>query len=396
VANLRCLHAFLLFSSLAGCGGAARHVSTEAASPAAILPAAVASPPPSAEAPHDTCEIPAYDVPARIPQAPEAPLSGAVARTCRALQSQSRRLLRTGMPPSWRALERELRAEDEESDDSRDPPSADLAAIRGALGRCSAAGSGAWAFEPLREAFVADEEDGEFVYQVSVRLVYVDLRGATVHGVEQSLSLDAFSDAVSMPSLPQAIFDFDGDGRFEATWFNEQGQQVELVTATSTQVDVVPLPSGVLIEGWVDADHDARPDILMFGPYTQAECYESSVAWSMPSLVAHSTEGLAFSSTDAVAASFAREICPCAPSELLARDAASGDAPLYAASTLVHIACARLWGASSEEIEARLEVELAPLGEEDGIGDVCAHSLETLASFAAHEPPLLLRPPTER
>lgn len=387
MANLRNLAPLLLSSALAGCGGPVQ-VAAASLVVAPVLPAAVAEPP-SVEVLPNTCEIPSYDAPRQIPEAPEAPLSGAVASTCRALQSQSRRRLHAAMPPSWRALEREVRAEAEGREDAPEPPSAMLTAMRAWLGRCNAAGSGAWAFEPLRESFVEDEEnDGDLVYQVSVRLIYVDAVGATVHGVEQVFSLDVFSEFVSIPLPPRPIFDFDGDGRLEATWTLDQGQHVELVTATPTHVEVVPL--GVRIAGWVDADHDARPDILTLGPYTQNECYEWSYEWGMPSLLAHSTEGLAFSSTDAVAASFAREICPCAPSALLAGDAASGEGPLYAARTLVHIACARLWGASPEDIEARLEVELAPLGEDDGVGDVCAHSLETLASFAAREPPLLL------
>lgn len=165
----------------------------------------------------------------------------------------------------------------------------------------------------------------------------------------------------------------------------------QLFTATSEGVREVSLPLEIGTPRWIDYDADGRPDLLADGVYSESECYERSNEWGMPSLLVHAGEGLGFSADDSVARRYAADVCPCAPTRLLARPLHAEDHPLFSGQTRVLIACARLWGVSASGVALRLASEIDEIPPEDRHeGDVCAASLESLSAFAEAEPPLRL------
>lgn len=334
--------------------------------------------------------------PYRPPHVPSVPLVR-VARACERISSRSRRFLRAPPPAAWqRAYEDALRereeAEESDSGERIDSPEEELDVIRGAVGTCVSAGTGAWVLEPLSET----STDG--LYELSVRLTHVDADGTVRVGLPFDLHTDGVGgvDGDELTAFaPEPVHDYDGDGRIEvalALTDHLGARRTRVYTAASSGVVEVPLPLEVGLGRWVDYDADGRPDLLADRLYVDHECYEDPSSWGIPELLLHAGPGLAFSADDEVATRYARELCPCAPSQLLAPWGHPDDHPLYAGNTLVRVACARLWGASLEELEERLGDEIDALEDERHVGDVCAQSVESLLSYAEAEPPLRLAP----
>lgn len=335
-----------------------------------------------------TCDIPVWDSPPRLVSEVRSVPSAAVTRACEQLASRARHTLRAPAPASWQeASEDAQRArrelEEAGSDEVAIDPLEQVASLRSSVGRCVPAGVGAWALEALGEHF-----DGDDAYTASVRVVHVDADGSMRTGA--AIVLRADDEWRAAPSLA-AVFDFDADGRVEVVLTVSDGDHAQLLTATREGVHEVALPLEIGAAHWIDYDADGRPDLLADRLYVQAECYEWSNEWGMPSLLLHAGEGLAFSPDDAVARRYAEEICPCAPTRLLAPPRYADDDPLFSEQTLVRIACARLWGVSPSVIDRRLaaEMEAVPV-EERHEGDVCAATIETLTAFAHPDPPLRL------
>ncbi len=341
--------------------------------------------------------------------APPREPTGAVAETCAALRAASQARLSDPMPAGWRARDAEIREDNagvEDPDDRQETLEEDLATVRDGFGRCHAAGEGAWLVEATRAGFDEDEAD-EGAYRIDAVVAYVDASGAVRRaGDPEAVFLSPFApdgdDRLERHLSLRPIFDFDGDGRWEAelsvstVWGGMGGhtRDASLITATADAIRPVPLPEGVRLDEWVDVDADGRPDILSAQPFLTSECHEIDSGWGAPALVAHARAGMVFSFDDEVAHAWARRLCPCRPDRLLAPRRHPDDSPLYSQRTLHRIACARLYGETVESIEERLDEEMRPLGDEDGIGDVCAASYESMLSFAEAEPPFVLTEPS--
>jgi hypothetical protein len=321
-----------------------------------------------------------------------------VGQACDRLATRAQRVLRGRAPSRWReehaaTLEARAEAAREGAEVPEERTAQELVdAVRAPLGRCVSAGTGAWALEPVSESF------GEAGYVVSARPVHVDVEGRLRAGPSFELHTDGIEGLdgdLQEARSPDPIHDFDGDGRVEVTLglVDHLGrQQTRVFTATNDRVEEVRLPLEVGIAFWVDYDHDGRPDLLANRLYTQHECYEDPSEWGMPSLLLHAGPGTSFSADDAVATRYARELCPCAPSELLAPPTDPSDHPLYSSGTLVRLACARLWGSSLDELAERLEREYDALGDGPHLTDVCAETVESLLRYAEPTPPLELTP----
>ncbi|MEZ4337085.1 MAG: hypothetical protein R3B82_10690 [Sandaracinaceae bacterium] len=327
--------------------------------------------------------------------------TGAVARTCARIGSSARRLFRAPMPAAWRERDAEIREDNagiEDEYERTETLEARRGSFRAAFGRCQGVGAGAWVLEPTRASH-EPSLDGRYV--VTARLAYVDAAGAILRAEEEEwflAPLRAHDEHLARTPSLRPVFDFDGDGRWEAeleaatTWGAMGGftRERTLFTATQTEVRPAPLPEDARIDLWVDADRDGRPDVLSAEPFRTAECQEIDSGWGAPYLLVHAGPGLAFSNDDETARAWGRRVCPCRPTRLLAEPRHDHDGPLYSQRTLLRIACARLWGDDVASIEERLGAEMRELGEADGVGDVCAYSEEQLVGFAEPEPPFVL------
>jgi hypothetical protein len=262
-----------------------------------------------------TCEVPEWERPPGLDAAPQSVPAAVVTRACEELGARARRLARAPVPTSWRAAHEEvLEARAELGEDADDEglvdPLEQIEALR-VSGRCVVAGAGAWAIEPLAESFDEDE-----TYVLRARVVHVDDDGTMRPSAP--FELRTGGDWTPGPVL-RPVFDFDADGRVEASlqvW--DAGEHTRLFTATGEGVREIALPLTVGVAHWIDFDADGRPDLLADRLFTESECYEWSTVWGMPSLLLHSGPGLTFSADDTVARRYAAEVCPCAPTRLLA------------------------------------------------------------------------------
>ena len=335
------------------------------------------------------CDIPAWDPPHGLVPEVHSVSSAAVTQACEQLVMRARAMLRTPFPASWRREHDEAREarralEESGSDEVVHDPLEAVEALRASVGTCVPAGTGAWSMEPTGERF--DEDEG--AYTVAVRFVHIDSDGSLRVGPTHVMSTNGeeTTDASLRP-----VFDFDGDGRLEATLRMTDASRTQLFTATDEEVREVTLPLEIGTATWIDYDADGRPDLLADRLYTQSECYEWRNTWGMPSLLLHASEGLTFSADDAVARRYAQEICPCPPTRLLAPPRYPEDDPLFSEQTLVRVACARLWGVSVSVVALRLESEIDALpSDARHEGDVCASTVALLTAFAERDPPLRL------
>lgn len=412
----------LVLSVVVGCGG------SEAADPAPRTIAAEEedshtsdtshatdreSDPPQAEpTPDDQC---ALDLPERLtacvrrpgetprcgPSIPslDVPVRGAVARTCARIQREARARLPRDIPDGWRALEEQI-ANDEAQHTLPDPPSERLRSFASLFGRCVGAGEGAWVVAV--EAADVDREEREQPLRVRGRLTYVGGDGTTRAADEgRDYELDPSGERERLPLRLRPIHDYDGDGRVEVSLRTSEMDGADTVlehevlfTASAEGVRPVPLPEGVTIDGWTDADGDGRPDIVTGSPFRVHDCHTRDSGWGVPELIVHAGPGLAFSADDEVARAHAHRICPCRPTRLLSLPRDDGP-PLFSSHTLLRVACARLYGTDAETIERRWRNETSALeggGLYGDIDDACAHTLERLREFIHTPPPFTLAP----
>ncbi|MBX3270586.1 MAG: hypothetical protein KF729_10010 [Sandaracinaceae bacterium] len=319
----------------------------------------------------------------------EVPVTGAVARTCARIEREARARLPRDIPEAWRA--REAQIADEEDGVLGDPPSARLRVFASAFGRCVGAGEGAWVVAV--ESASVDREAREQPLRVRGRLTYVGADGTTRAGEGLDYELDPLGERERGPGRVHPIHDYDGDGRVEASLstHDTNGASTQaLFTASVEGVRPVPLPEGVTIDGWIDADADGRPDIVTHAPLRVPECHVRD-AW-VPELIVHAGPGLGFSVDDEVARAHARRMCPCRPTRLLSRD---DGPPLFSSQTLLRVACARLYATDAETIERRWHDETRALeggglfGDAD---DACAYTPSRLRELVHTPPPFTLAP----
>lgn len=283
------------------------------------------------------------------------------------------------------------------------PSPEDLQAAQ--LGFCGASSQGAWALVPERVR-VSPEERG---LRVRYALVHYDRQGhrAWVYPAMPDEEGAAVSDApynfVRVPGDTRSavasptLYDYDHDGEQEVvlplTTDYHEGPSWEAGRVWSLREGGVFLyerARDFKVADVTDADHDGRPDLVLYGPYleTSETCgagFEVSVTG--PKLLAHALADGGFSVNDGVAQAYARTRCPARPAVIVARDA-NDPQQVDDAKTALNVVCARLWGATEADVRAELRRGCPPASPEAPCA-TCT-DLELLEHFARLPPPLQL------
>ena len=149
----------------------------------------------------------------------------------------------------------------------------------------------------------------------------------------------------------------------------------------------------VIVQDLKDLDGDGRLDATSFGPFDRVsrDC-DSPILDRMtgPELPLHGLPGGAFTWDDAMTRAALKEVCPARPRTFVPPPGVlpkNPDIPLFERE---RVACARLWGASTQAIEAQLTRECPPRPSRPCEAQSCRGS-EYLHDFAKATPPLVLR-----
>ena len=292
------------------------------------------------------------------------------------------------------------------------PPADDLSRALGTVGRCAWRGpGGAWAQEvlSLEPQWRFTREGSPTLLSVFGRwaLVFVPSDGRPVAALEEVEGHGLYFSDSGAPSIPSdGVFDFDRDGVLEValrrevprgpSWEPPEGRvRVTMFTVRGGAIEPYPPAAAFPVEGLSDADGDGRPDLVLSPPYrTFIEC-DGEV--DGPRLFAHSLPDGTFTTSDAAVAASLFAQCPAPPERLVVprdpgeprrdRRGPYGFSPpgFDRRRTALHVACARLWGASAAEVVAAIERE-HPW--HDTLP--CSYSDE-LRRLASRAPPLDLR-----
>lgn len=216
-----------------------------------------------------------------------------------------------------------------------------------------------WGWE-LGSARTRDEngpEKGEWsemncTTEASVRLLRVDAKGGKTYGPEETIVL-AWDRSSAL--AVRALADYDGDGEVEvlrerAGKEHEGGPIEERTILTLARGKIAPYAParGFSIVAVEDADGDGRPDLVTRGPYegiVDPDAFGNAWPAGPAIFLAHAQPDGTFAFGDAASVTFTRGKCPARPAlafEPLDLQAAEG------AETKV--VCARLWGASEEDV----------------------------------------------
>jgi hypothetical protein len=260
-----------------------------------------------------------------------------------------------------------------------------------ALGRCWPTSRGAWAISVDKPI-----PPGGHLGRWSI--VHLDVDGARTaigptlyvdHPPKREDNLDLQRTTLEGP----LFFDFDGDGEVEMflrvaevpdgierrsagrIWSFHRIRGVERY-APARDLDVETLR---------DVDADGRPDVITYAPYSfpagEAPCGFRAFRAHGPAFVAHALADGTFSRDDAIARAEALRACPSKPSTLVA----TVDGVEDPQQTANDVACARMHGATIEEVDAAIDV---------GCGAQCGPLRRCVDAsvwkrFAACDPPSL-------
>ncbi len=184
---------------------------------------------------------------------------------------------------------------------------------------------------------------------------------------------------------PQVAFihDQDGDGVPElglAATYSVEGSVDRVSAIYSARGDTLSVQT-LSFDSARDFDGEGRLDLVVVDVQEVGEACGSGfpVNVSGKEYLGHGLPDGTYSFTDAVAERYAREQCPAPPTEL---------------ADYTSLWCARLWGASSEELAARLTGHCAPqVCDEEGNPPSSGEPCEWLRAAArGFNPPLRLRP----
>ncbi len=237
---------------------------------------------------------------------------------------------------------------------------------------CKAEAGGAWGVEIGDAQLVAPSTEGGPVctWKVGARLVFSD-----THGARLALDLDALEGNLGARVVIDSLYDLDGDGRPEALvtlvpatyWSCGERPKLRLLQAKGDRI--VDYPVGSAFDAVTDADGDGRPDRIDSAHDSLPSPMEGLCAESVfgPPLLLHGRADGTFSRVDETARAWMRRECPSPPAD------PGSD-----------VVCARVWGASQEEVQAKLP---EPLGE-PGTQPYAASTLGE--KWAAIEPPFTL------
>jgi hypothetical protein len=235
---------------------------------------------------------------------------------------------------------------------------------------------------------IAEEDVETVAFRAPFSMAYVDAEGR-VHAGEDTFELvEAPLEHESAIVSFGSSFDYDDDGRYElfvqvdSRGWESGDRDRYLLSFSSGSVGTYPPADGIDVEETIDYDGDGRVDlvsILRFWAFS--ECGEDPPLEGTPPVLYHSLPDGTFSASDAVAARYLREQCPVRPAGLIGQVEECGTGAI-----LERVSCARIWGATAEELAARLRTEW-----DEVPADQRAYtSLEPLIEWAAIDPPQTL------
>ncbi len=350
---------------LVGCGSST--VSTESATPTVAEP-------------------PVAPTPAMEPAAPVEEPADPVAAACSALAEAAETTLSLD-------LDRVRPADVELAEDIWD-------GLAAPFGECLDAGEGAWVVEPLSLRLLADRRGTEAAVDAPAQsmvieyvLTYVDSEGEAHRRSEAAELFHEISDQIPEGQRLRTFApqDVDGDGIGElaivVASFGPDYGETEDAILRFRDGDVGPFDDFGEMR-LRDMDEDGRFDVLVQRPWScrfsndmEGTTYEAGCPW----VVMHGTDD-GFSIDDSVAEAYLRERCPRRPTALITEDPDGYCWPTRGEDAL-RVACARLWGASAAEVQARVRREYR-----QRVSRTCRsdEDLAMLLAHAEHEPPLTL------
>jgi hypothetical protein len=207
---------------------------------------------------------------------------------------------------------------------------------------CRATLQGAWGIQIFGASISSPSVEGGLRcgWEVGARLIYQPTTGARTE-----LPLGPIGDFYGHGfAHVEAVADLDGDGVPEAILESFRGSfgscegrpKLRVLSAKGGQIVDYPIPFP--FDAWIDADGDGRPDLVdqSYFSYVNYGLCGDDRSTSVPILLHARADGT-FSRDDQVARAWARTQCPERPAD------PGSD-----------VACARVWGATREEVEAQL------------------------------------------
>lgn len=271
------------------------------------------------------------------------------------------------------------------------------------VSRCLPSAKGAWVLDgsdvrPLKK----DKTHPESGWTVPFALSYVgpdgkQTRGKTVTGASSSRGQEKHYWIVL------GTFDYDGDGVSEiavadVTDYGEESSETRKVY-TWKDGDVVEYPHvNFQFSRMLDVDGDKRPDLVVTGPFeVEGPCGLNGQMFRAPPHVAHSLPDGTFSRTDAVAQEVVRAQCGPLETDLLVLSKDGGETRMDDGETARRLTCARIYGAKSADVVARVRKDypFAHNADDTNVKDgpqPCL-PLTALVKLASQEPQFTLEAP---
>lgn len=272
----------------------------------------------------------------------------------------------------------------------------------GDVGRCLPSPKGAWVLDtsgdvqPLKAA--ANQEAG---WEVRFTLAYVTPEGKLVRSKKQTHAL--WKRGIEANDFDvTSVFDHDGDGVSELVLSNDHHYGDEDRTEKRTMYtwkneEAVPYANAAFVfTDERDVDEDGRPDLVVPGPFlAEGPCGLEGRTYRGPVQIAHALADGKFSTDDAVAKEAVRVQCGPAPAELLVVNRVA-DVLVEDDPSVGNIACARIYGATVDDVRARLRSEYPlPHAADDSetTNPAPCLTLAELVKLAGQQPPFTMDPP---
>lgn len=272
------------------------------------------------------------------------------------------------------------------------------------IGRCLPSPKGAWVLDTSGDVqpLKADADHKEKGWEVRFSLAYVTPEGKLVRSKKTTHSVWVRGNEAQDFRVIGA-FDNDGDGVSEIALVDDHHYGDEDRTEVRTMYtwkngEAVAYPhAGFKFEGFYDVDGDKRPDLLIPGPFVAERLCGMDGGWYRgPSQVAHALADGRFAADDDVAKEVVRAQCGPAPKELVVVKRAGAGVEVDAEATVTRVACALVYGLSSDEATSRIRSEYPlphePDDSEPAAANTCI-SLKELVKLAGQKPPFTIDAP---
>lgn len=263
---------------------------------------------------------------------------------------------------------------------------------------CADAGDGAWTFSVTVGRRRPAALEGEYVYPVTLRPVFVTASGeARVSARALSLVISNAHFTHAVVATDVGVFDWSGDGRGELFYrqSHEQEENQNAVARASRWWAFAAVGSAAPSEfaraaanaaNIADYDGDGRPDLLLRSPWVVVgPCGLSDVDNIGPRPLLHSVAGGRFIEDDVSHAWLAAQ-CPVRPTSLFDGLGVDHDERPHFDQPQFRVACARLYGASADAVAAQVAATYPP-APDGGDSPASCYPRDELASAARVDPP---------